>query len=119
MIPCANCPFRLNVKPYLRRARAKEISECLIRGGFFECHKTIEWEEDSQGSPIYVDRRHGKFCGGALATYTNNRDDGNVYTNQAVRILHRIGRLTIQDLENLYLGLVYDSFEDFINVHEL
>lgn len=66
--PCSNCPFRTDIDPYLRTARAREIVESLA-SGIFPCHKTVDYEalddldEDDVGSR---DQSGEKFCAGAL-----------------------------------------------------
>lgn len=42
--PCANCPFRRDVWPFLRAARVREIYEAAKqRGEHFVCHKTVDY----------------------------------------------------------------------------
>jgi len=39
--PCANCPFRTDIPPFLTPGRAKDILDTLTRQqGTFTCHKT-------------------------------------------------------------------------------
>ena len=59
--PCSNCPFRHDVRPYLRAGRIEEIMEGLERGEF-ACHKTTE--EDDEGDLIATD--DSQHCAGAL-----------------------------------------------------
>lgn len=35
--PCPNCPFRTDVPPYLRGARAEEIARSIANGSDFRC----------------------------------------------------------------------------------
>lgn len=45
--PCEHCPFRNDIKGYLRGDRVREIAESLFRGASFPCHKTTEaWDDD-------------------------------------------------------------------------
>lgn len=61
--PCAQCPFRTDIKPYLRAARAQEIVDAMVEhDGAFPCHKTIEHNEEGEG----VMSRSSQHCAGAL-----------------------------------------------------
>lgn len=44
--PCEHCPFRTDIKGYLRRDRVVEIAESLFRGASFPCHKTTDWDDE-------------------------------------------------------------------------
>lgn len=44
MRPCDNCPFRRNVRPYLRPERVAEIAG----DGTFPCHKTREHNDEGE-----------------------------------------------------------------------
>lgn len=46
--PCAECPFRSDVHPYLRGERVTEIAESLFRGDSFPCHKTVDFDEEDE-----------------------------------------------------------------------
>lgn len=48
--PCAHCPFRRDVKPFLRPDRAEEIAESTWNPyNDFPCHKTLgESDEDGE-----------------------------------------------------------------------
>lgn len=56
--PCAECPFRTDIKSYLRPKRAEEICESLMNGHSFPCHKTTDYDclDQSQcaGAEIYL-----------------------------------------------------------------
>lgn len=41
--PCAHCPFRTDVQPYLRPERARDIAGALLAGEDFPCHATIDY----------------------------------------------------------------------------
>lgn len=39
--PCDNCPFRTDIRPYLRKGRIAAIKQSLVRdNATFACHKT-------------------------------------------------------------------------------
>lgn len=76
--PCENCPFRSDVRPFLRTDRAAELVEYTRQGFGFHCHKTTT--ETGNGKP--------KQCAGALILA---RKEDNLYNNQMVRIEARLG----------------------------
>lgn len=48
--PCANCPFRTDVAPYLRPERITEIERSVIREQQdFPCHKTVDYSDGNEG----------------------------------------------------------------------
>lgn len=63
--PCPKCPFRTDVKPFLRRGRAKEIVVALDRGEF-HCHQTTVPVEDDDGDEDLGAGPDTKHCAGAL-----------------------------------------------------
>ena len=81
--PCPKCPFRRDVKPYLRRDRAQEIADGLTRQQqTFACHLTVKHDDD--GEPRYGP--HEQHCAGALIILeAMNRP------NQMMRIAERMG----------------------------
>lgn len=98
--PCDQCPFRSDVRPYLRKARVREIEESLERGEF-PCHKTAQYDED--GEPTRSgDEVH---CAGALILMEK---EGR--SSQMMRIAERIG---MYDPSKLNMNApVYESFDE-------
>ena len=44
--PCANCPFRTDIRPFLRRDQAQQIADSLLdQQQTFACHKTVDYSE--------------------------------------------------------------------------
>ena len=84
--PCPNCPFRLDVEPYLRPERAQEIADGIATGGEFACHKTTVSIEDGEGNETLVDSSKSLFCAGAMATMVKSG-----FLNQMLRIAERQG----------------------------
>lgn len=99
--PCANCPFRSDIDPYLRPERAQEIAQALIEGGTFECHKTVDYQNtDEEDTP---DTSHAQHCAGALLTMERG---GTV--NQMMRIAERLGLYDYERMKDdapVYAGL--------------
>lgn len=62
--PCKSCPFRSDIRPFLRRDRAAEIADSLLLfDQSFPCHKTTEHDDDGE----YVPDREGEHhCAGAM-----------------------------------------------------
>jgi hypothetical protein len=66
--PCPKCPFRTDIKPYIRTGHAKEIVEGLSRSTF-SCHETVDYDalDDLEDDEIESRNTAGeKFCAGAL-----------------------------------------------------
>lgn len=63
--PCENCPFRTDIRGYLREDRIREIAESLFRGASFPCHKTTEAWEDDDGDSDMVESEDSQQCAGA------------------------------------------------------
>ncbi len=110
--PCKNCPFRVDVKPYIRGGRAMEIADALQSGGAFPCHNTLDYD-DSGGHRT----AKTKFCAGALGVFYNEDDEAWGHLNQMVRIENRLGMLSDEDIEEPWNGLTYESFSDFVDAH--
>lgn len=80
--PCANCPFRTDIPPFLYRSRAREITASLLRGDSFPCHKTVNYDDNGRGR---VNKRT-KMCGGAaIMLYQMKR------WNTIMQVAHRMG----------------------------
>ena len=69
--PCENCPYRIDVKPYLTPQRGRELA--VIAGNPFQtfwCHTTTESIETEDGSDrIAVETT--KICAGFLSLQHN------------------------------------------------
>jgi len=62
--PCPQCPFRRDVKPYLHPDRAAEMAYAAQNPhSSFICHKTTEYNEDSEDMEC---TEHSKECAGFL-----------------------------------------------------
>ena len=74
-VPCKHCPFRNDITPYLHPARAEEIAYAALNPyQSFPCHKTTEYDEDSEDG----DRRvtaGSKECAGFLTLRTQGGED--------------------------------------------
>lgn len=58
--PCGQCPFRNDIEPFIRPARAREILHCLTaQQGTFACHKTTQGgttEQHCAGAMILLEK---------------------------------------------------------------
>ncbi len=80
--PCPKCPFRTDVKPFLRHERVVEMAHEIQSGSEFPCHETTEHGDEHTYAT--VDSKH---CAGAmiLARKTNPN-----HSTQMMRITERI-----------------------------
>lgn len=101
--PCAKCPFRCDIEPYLRPGRVRELrSQLLVRGeAYFTCHETTVQSEDEDGE--MVDGPNAQHCAGALILL----EKSNAPT-QLMRIFERLGSYDRSKLE--MDSPVFDTF---------
>jgi hypothetical protein len=65
--PCAHCPFRHDVKPFLTNERAEELAYHATNPyNSFPCHKTTEESEDDEGYGEMLVTERSKECAGFL-----------------------------------------------------
>lgn len=107
--PCENCPFRTDVRPYLKPDRIQEMEEALVRGEF-HCHKTLDYSqiEDWEDEPGDEKAQH---CAGALILLEKIDRP-----SQMMRICERLGLYHPEKLD--MSSPVYDSWEDMIVASE-
>jgi hypothetical protein len=113
--PCAKCPFRTDVKPFIRHGRAIEIVQMLERSEF-ACHETTVDTEDDDGYGECVEGPHSQHCAGALIMLEKAGQP-----SQMMRICERLrgenGR-PMYDAAALDMSApVYDSPEAFVEAH--
>jgi hypothetical protein len=105
--PCAKCPFRTDVQPYLSFERAKEIAAGLRDHGSFFCHRTVDYDDQDEDADEYVTQGTEQQCAGATILQEN---DGGL--GQLLRIAERIG---IYDRSRMDLDApVYTSIDDWV-----
>jgi len=104
--PCAKCPFRNDVKPYITPARAREICNVIVeRQGTFACHETIDY---SKGEG--VETKATQHCAGAMIMLEHMEKP-----NQMMRIMERFG-----DYDHRKLKMdspVFKSDKEMINYY--
>lgn len=97
--PCAQCPFRSDVRPYIKAERVEEI---LIGNQSFACHKTLDKDHR-----IHANSQH---CAGVLIILEREERP-----HQMMRIAERLG---FYDLTKLRMSApVYASISDAITAH--
>ena len=100
--PCPECPFRTDIRPYLRPGRVREIEQGLVHGEFF-CHKTTVLNDDDE----YAETGKEMHCAGALILLEKLGRP-----SQMMRICERVN---LYDPSKLDMGApVFDSFEEMI-----
>lgn len=73
--PCKHCPFRNDVKPYLHPERAEELAYSAQNPhNSFACHKTTEYDEDSEDGEMLV-TENSKECAGFLTLRAEGGED--------------------------------------------
>ncbi len=106
--PCIDCPFRTDIRPYLRPGRVDEIRAGLVRSEF-RCHKTVNYDAmpvDDEGEPDAASRdtTGEAHCAGALILLEKLGEP-----SQMMRVCERIG---LYDRTKLDMAApVFDSFE--------
>lgn len=109
--PCAQCPFRDDIRPFLTTGRAEEITDSLVRAEF-PCHKTLDYSRDGvhgdAGAEIEGTTQH---CAGALIMLERMEQP-----SQMMRIAERLG---VYDRTTLAMDApVFDDAEAFIDAQE-
>lgn len=108
--PCAHCPFRCDIRPFLTAERVEGIEESLVRSTF-ACHETTEYVEDDEGGGDLAATADSQHCAGALILMEK---EGR--PSQMMRIAERLG---MYDHTNLDMTApVFNTFEDMINAQE-
>lgn len=103
---CKDCPFRKDIRPYIRPERAEEIAEQLTtQDGWFSCHKTT-----TSVGKTNMDKG-AQHCVGALIF---SEKVGHI--NQMMRIAERFGEYDRKEIELVNKDVpIYDSKESFID----
>ncbi len=104
--PCAHCPFRNDIPPYLTADRVAEIWDSLERGEF-ACHETTK--HDEEGEVIRSDDE--SHCAGALILMEKSDR-----SSQMMRICERIGMYDHTKLD--MTSPVFDAIDDMIDCQE-
>ena len=108
--PCPNCPFRTDIKPYLRRDSVEAIKESLVRAEF-PCHKTTTHEDDPEGGDYLTDTEKNQHCAGALILLEKIEEP-----SQMMRICERLG---MYDAAKLNMEApVFDDWDAMIDAQE-
>jgi len=104
--PCANCPFRSDIKPFIKPERAEEICDSLLRGQDFPCHKTTGSNDDGE-TTVESD---SQMCAGAMIMLEKMEAP-----TQMMRISERFGKYdhTKLDME----APVYYDTDEMIDRH--
>jgi hypothetical protein len=101
--PCAECPFRTDVRPYLNRVRVRELEQSIVGAQqSFPCHKTTVASDDDDCEMTTTSE--SEHCAGAMILL-----EGLNQPNQMMRIAERLG---MYDHRKLDMGSpVFNTFE--------
>lgn len=111
--PCKNCPFRNDIRGYLREERVYEIVESVLRQQSFPCHKTTTFEhaEDDEGSyDRRVNTEDEEQCAGAELFAMKNG-----VGSQMRRVCGRLG-MEVAELDED--APVCEDLDEMLQVHE-
>ena len=106
--PCNNCPFRNDIKPYLRSRRVEQIRDGLVRGDF-PCHKTTVESESDDGEMRATDE--SLHCAGALILLERLNEP-----SQMMRICERLGMYDRRKLD--MDSPIFESWEEMRDAQE-
>jgi hypothetical protein len=84
--PCAMCPFRSDIEPYLTPMGAHEIATSLRNGAGFPCHLTTAAAGDEEGADTRAETPWSMQCAGALIMMEREG-----VSSQLTRIAERLG----------------------------
>ena len=101
--PCAKCPFRTDVAPYITQGRVRQI---LTGGADFACHATVKYDNDGDG----VITRKSQHCAGVLIILEKENRP-----HQMMRICERIGLYDRTKLD--MVAPVYASIKAALAAH--
>lgn len=108
--PCALCPFRRDVAPFLSPARVEEIWEAARWGTHFVCHETVNYEApEAMPKP-----EHRRACAGMLLVARNS---GLAEGLQIVQLAERLAGVTLDHLRGK--ACVWPSHMAMIEAHLL
>jgi hypothetical protein len=101
--PCNHCPYRHDVKPFLRPERGEELAYAATNPyNSFPCHKTTVDSDDEDGCGDRIVTSESKVCAGFLTLMSNE-----------------LGR-TSYDSDGFVpsYDVVYDSAYDMVDAYE-
>lgn len=106
--PCGHCPFRSDVRPFIRTARVREIWEAAKRGDHFVCHETVDYD-----LPADAPDPGRRACAGFLIVA---RRDGLLDGLTYVQLAERLAKVSFHKLNGH--DYVYRSVAHMIDAHE-
>ena len=104
--PCSNCPFRTDIKTFIRPERAEDICDSLERGQDFVCHKTTGSDDEGETT---IEQK-SQMSAGAMIMLEHMEAP-----TQMMRISERLGMYDRSKLD--MESPVYENTEDMINRH--
>jgi hypothetical protein len=111
--PCATCPFRKDIRPFVRPDRVTEIEKTLVHSEF-HCHNTIDYSNhdvDDEGDGPFDHGPDATHCAGALILLEKLERP-----SQMMRIAERLGMYDSSKLD--MTAPIYDSFKEMFEAAE-
>lgn len=111
--PCEHCPFRTDIRPYLRASRVWEIEESLDQG-HFPCHETLNYDDLEDGEEpdtIKMLTDKSAHCAGAMILLEKLELRSNL-----MRVYERMGWYDPKKLD--MKAPIFDSFDAMANAQE-
>jgi len=107
--PCAKCPFRNDIRPFLRQERVIDLENELInQQKTFTCHETNDYDDETGDG---IETKNSEHCAGALILLEKLNKP-----NQMMRWMERLGGYDRNRLD--MKAFVFDSFNEMIKVQE-
>lgn len=118
--PCAHCPFRSDIRPFLTQERAAEIARALLSDQTFSCHETVDYdamEADEDGETRYVTGKDEQHCAGAMIVL-ERQGKANQMMRWMERLRDKAGK-PYYDARRLDMNApVYPTFRAFVDAQE-
>lgn len=109
--PCEHCPFRNDIKAFLRKARIEELRDQLTENRTFACHETTSVTKKQPRIRGKFAKRINQHCAGALILLRKTNTEGAMQ-----QIAERLG---LYDPSILDMGSpVFDSWDDMVEAQD-
>ena len=116
--PCAKCPFRNDIPPFLREDRVWEIADSLVNAEF-PCHETVDYDDEQwynddeeKGGSFFIPTGDEKHCAGALILLEKLEQP-----SQMMRICERFGSYDRNKLD--MDSPVFDDFDEMADAQNM
>lgn len=107
--PCADCPFRTDVKFFLGEGRREEIANSLLHDKLFGCHKTTAFDDD--GNYTWTEKE--RPCAGA--SFFIKSVTGSYYSNLMFRLSAKVLKIDIA-VDPQFHQILCSTLEEFLSL---